>query len=301
MEQIFKIQRLYASILLDGMHYAKVPKGWSYPRHRHSFFEFIYCASGKMEQWVNGRSFMLMKGDVLIVKSGLVHHTAEVAEDTEFFVFHFDMDMKEVQTIFQVVPNPHIPFDPEEDTKLSFNCRVREFLDEYKEVLIHHNELNENPFNRMEQSVKLLRMQIGIIDLVCLMAEHFTEDSNVYLNNSMTPAQINLAHEVAYQIELHSGDRLQINDLAEKTGFHRSYLSSCFKQVYGISPSEYLKKIKVRTAKQLLQYTELTVTEISNKLEFSSPAHFSKFFLNSVGLPPLKYRKSTFLKNKGSI
>ncbi|WP_054027319.1 helix-turn-helix domain-containing protein [Bacillus sp. FJAT-28004] len=294
MEQLFSIQKLYTSILMEWMHYAKVPKGWSFPNHKHSLFEFIYCASGRMEQWVNGQSFILQEGDSLIIKYGHVHHTAELTEDTEFFVFHFDMDMKEVQTIFQVVPNPHIPSGQEDNGICSVSRRVRDFLDEFKELLIHHNDLAEYVDNRMEQSVKLLRMQMRVIDLICLIAEHFTRESSVYLNSSMSPAQINLAHEVAFQLESHSGERLQINELAEKTGFHRSYVSSCFKEVYGISPRKYLTKIKVRTAKQLLQNTELTVTEIAEKLEFSSPAHFSKFFLNNVGLPPLKYRNQLY-------
>ncbi|WP_165972191.1 helix-turn-helix domain-containing protein [Paenibacillus piri] len=298
MEQLFRIPKLYTSILLESLHYAKVEKGWTYPNHRHFIFEFIYCASGSMEQWVNGQPFVLKEGDSLIVKSGLYHHTAPLSEDTEFFVFHFDVDMKEVQTIFQIAANPLIPSQERTQSDqagiFSVSSWVKGFIEEFGETLIKHEDsLIKEVEERLASSVILLRMQMRILDFIGLLADYFIKDTKLLEHNKMNASQINLAHEVAYQLELHSGERLQINELAKHVGVNRSYLSSCFKQVYGIAPREYFTKIKARTAKLLLQNTDLTIEEISTKLDFSSSAHFSKFFLNTVGLSPLKYRNAS--------
>jgi AraC-like DNA-binding protein len=299
LEQLFRIPKLYTSILLEGLHYAKVEKGWSYPNHRHFLFEFIYCASGSMEQWVNGQPFVLKEGDSLIVKSSLQHHTAPLTEDTEFFVFHFDVDMKEVQTIFQIMANPLIPAqqpgqDQDRAGTFSVSEWVRGFIAEFSETLVRHDaSLIREVDERLASSVKLLRMQMRILEFIGLLADYYIKETNLLEPNKLNASQIHLAHEVAYQLELHSGERFQINELAKKVGVHRSYLSSCFKQVYGIAPREYFTKIKARSAKQLLQNTDLTIEEIAAKLDFSSPAHFSKFFQNAVGLSPLKYRNSS--------
>lgn len=291
MEQLFHIHKLYTSLLLDSFHYIKVEKGWSYPNHRHFLFEFIYCASGTMEQWVNGQPFLLQEGDSLIIKYGLYHHTAALKEDAEFFVFHFDIDVKEVQSIFQIISNPLIHSQQECAGAFSISLWVNEFIQEFKELLIQQQDaLKVSVGESLHSSVRLLRMQIRVLDFICLLADYFIKETDVFVSNQITPAQINLAHEVAFQLELHSGERLLINELAKKVGVHRSYLSTCFKLVYGTSPREYLTKIKTRSAKQLLHNTDLTIEEIAVKLEFSSPAHFSKFFHNSAGLSPLKYR-----------
>jgi len=300
MEQLFRIPKLYSSILLESVHYAKVDQGWSYPNHRHFLFEFIYCASGSMEQWVNGQPFVLKEGDSLIIKSGLYHHTAPVAEDTEFFVFHFDVDMKEVQTIFQIVADPLIPAQQQvkegqhQKGIFSVSDWVKSFIEEFREALIQHEDsLIREVGKRLDSSVRLLRMQMRMLDFIAMLADYFIHETKLLEQNKMSVSQINLAHEVAYQLELHSGERFQINELSKKMGVHRSYLSNCFKQVYGFAPREYLTKIKSRSAKQLLQNTDLTIEEIAAKMDFSSSAHFSKFFLNAVGISPLKYRNSS--------
>jgi len=300
MKQLFSIPKLYSSILLESVHYAKVEEGWSFPNHRHFLYEFIYCAAGSMEQWVNGQPFVLKEGDSLIIKSGLQHHTAPLTEDTEFFVFHFDVDMKEVQTIFQIVADPLIPALQQEQEgehrqgSFSVSDWVRSFIEEFHEELIQHEDTWIKEIGkRLESSVRLLRMQMRMLDFITMLADYFIHETKLLEQNKLSVSQINLAHEVAYQLELHSGERFQINELSKKMGVHRSYLSNCFKQVYGFSPREYLTKIKSRSAKQLLQNSDLTIEEIAVKLDFSSTAHFSKFFLNAVGLSPLKYRNSS--------
>ncbi|HZG56208.1 AraC family transcriptional regulator [Paenibacillus sp.] len=295
MEQLFNIPKMYTSILLVSLHYAKVPKGWSYPAHKHAMFEFLYCASGRMEQWVNGQPYALREGDALLIKSNLPHHTATQTEDAEYLVFHFDVDVPELQAVFQIVPDLLIPAREaeEEDRSLSVARWVKEFLEEWKDPLVLHTRprapgADGHP---AERSVKLLRMQMRILDLICMLAERFTREAEVALHADLTPAQRQLAREVAARLELHAGDRLRIDELAKETGFHRSYISDCFKKVYGVSPRDYVTKLKIRSAKQLLRNTDLTVSNIAERLGFSSPAHFSAFFANNVGEPPLKYRK----------
>jgi AraC-like DNA-binding protein len=294
-EQLFHIPKIYTSVLLESLHFAKYDKGWSYPNHRHFLFEFIYCAAGSMEQWVNGQPYVLHEGDSLIIKNGLFHHTEPLSVNTDVFVFHFDIDVKEVQSIFQLIPSPFIPSDHPGDGAFSVRRSVNDFIAQHESFLIRHD-----PSSAMAQSeqtgaaIYLLRMQTQMLEFICSLADYFSKETNLFVHNRMTPSQIHLAHEAAYHLELHSEKRFQINELAKTMGVHRSYLSTCFKRVYGMSPRAYLTKIKIRTAKQLLQHNDWTIEEIAAKLEFSSPAHFSTFFQNTVGQSPLKYRNQLY-------
>ena len=290
MEQLFNVGKLYAAITLEGMHYANVPRGWSYPSHRHHTMEFIYCVNGCMKQWVNGQPFLIGERDCLVVKPNLAHHTEALSEDASFFVFHFDVDIAEIRSVFQMAEPPFIAANQGEG-RLSIGGWVNDFMAEFGGLLRDKGgKSGSGNKEKLMHSVHLLRMQMRVMELICLLAQHFIRETNFGTGGAISPAQFQLASEAAHQLELHAGKRLNIQEVADALGVHRSRLSGCFKQVYGISPREYLSRIKIRSAKQLLQNTTLTIEEIAGQLEFSSPAHFSTFFQNQVGMSPQKYR-----------
>src|ERR1700730_5224533 len=205
MELLFNIPKLYSSILLESLHYVKRSKGWSFPKHRHFLFEFIYCASGTIEQWVNGHPHRLHEGDAMIIKYGLFHETLPLVSDSEIFVFHFDIDEKEVHMLFQMISNPVMK--SKNDVPFSISKWVKEFIQEFGTVLVQHNAVQSLSMNeRLEKSVTLLRMQTRVLDFVCILADYFIKDSEVRLPENLTPSQIKLANEVAYQLETHANE-----------------------------------------------------------------------------------------------
>ena len=60
--------------------------------------------------------------------------------------------------------------------------------------------------------------------------------------------------------------------------------------------SEFIGKVKIDRAKELLRNSDIPVEDISGKLGFSSPAYFGKVFKKIVGTSPLKYRKTSVTK-----
>lgn len=64
-----------------------------------------------------------------------------------------------------------------------------------------------------------------------------------------------------------------------------------FKNAYGITPYAYVLGKKIDLAKKLLDNTNLTVKQISDKLCFSDEYYFSNLFKNKVGVSPAAYRR----------
>jgi AraC-like DNA-binding protein len=64
-----------------------------------------------------------------------------------------------------------------------------------------------------------------------------------------------------------------------------------FRQIYQITPHQYLVNIKLEKAKQLLHSTTLPVWEICNAIGFESVYSFSLLFRKKFGLPPARFRK----------
>lgn len=81
-----------------------------------------------------------------------------------------------------------------------------------------------------------------------------------------------------------------VADLAVVSGFSQAHFSKRFKHEIGMSPSQYILKCKIDESKRLLQYSGLSIAEISSLLYFSNQSHFQRVFKSSVGCTPLQYR-----------
>ena len=74
--------------------------------------------------------------------------------------------------------------------------------------------------------------------------------------------------------------------LSEKLNYDYNYLSNLFSEVKGITIEHYIIAHKIERAKELLVYDQLTLTEIAEKLHYSSVAHLSNQFKKVTGLTP---------------
>jgi AraC-like DNA-binding protein len=79
--------------------------------------------------------------------------------------------------------------------------------------------------------------------------------------------------------------------LSEKLGYDYSYLSNIFSEVKGISLQHFIIEHKIERVKELLLYDELSLSEISWKLHYSSVAHLSNQFKKITGVTPSFYKK----------
>ncbi|SDB02612.1 MULTISPECIES: helix-turn-helix domain-containing protein [unclassified Butyrivibrio] len=89
-------------------------------------------------------------------------------------------------------------------------------------------------------------------------------------------------------------DRITIDDLAEHMKTSTSHISRLFKEELGISPSDYIRNVKLDKAKNLLRFSDYSIIDISNYLSFSSQSHFSKLFFEETGMTPKKYRETYY-------
>ena len=87
----------------------------------------------------------------------------------------------------------------------------------------------------------------------------------------------------------HLHERITLNDIAAETELSPSYLSRLFKKEMHMSVSDYISRKKVETAKNMIDYSDYSISEISNILAFPSQSYFGKVFLKYVGTSPGKY------------
>jgi len=86
--------------------------------------------------------------------------------------------------------------------------------------------------------------------------------------------------------------------LSEKLNHDYTYMANLFSEVVGINIEHYIIMHKIERVKELLVYDELSLTEISYKLNYSSVAHLSNQFKKITGLTPSHFKK--FKENRQS-
>ncbi len=92
--------------------------------------------------------------------------------------------------------------------------------------------------------------------------------------------------------------------ISEKLGYNYNYLADIFSEVKGMTIQQFIISHKIERVKELLLYDELSLTQISYKLHYSSPAHLSTQFKKITGLSPsffkqLKQKRNNNLENLG--
>jgi AraC family transcriptional regulator len=83
--------------------------------------------------------------------------------------------------------------------------------------------------------------------------------------------------------------------LSEALHYEYNYLSNLFSSVEGITLEQYIIRQKIEKVKELLFYDELNLSEIANRLGYSSVAHLSAQFKKITGLTPSELKKSRHL------
>lgn len=93
--------------------------------------------------------------------------------------------------------------------------------------------------------------------------------------------------------------KLSLHELAGVVAISSPRLSHLFKAQTGISPAQYMKFIRLQTAKDLLEGTHLSIKEVAGRVGLD-PSRLSKSFREIYGLTPMQYRCMSFQSDLGA-
>ncbi len=89
----------------------------------------------------------------------------------------------------------------------------------------------------------------------------------------------------------HLHSPIRVTDIAKKLGVHPNYLSTVFSREEGISIRQYTLREKIRQSENLLRYSQYSINEIAEYLDFSSQSHFASSFKKYLQMTPGEYRE----------
>lgn len=90
-------------------------------------------------------------------------------------------------------------------------------------------------------------------------------------------------------IQTHIYGICTVSAMAEEIGYNPQYLASIFKKELGVTPSGYIRQVKMEEAKELLASRTVSVGEISASLGYCNASHFIREFKRYYGVTPKNY------------
>lgn len=86
-------------------------------------------------------------------------------------------------------------------------------------------------------------------------------------------------------------ENITVENMAKVCHISQSYFSRLFSKEMGDSFSNYISKLKINWAKELLEESDMSVSQVSDELGFNEPGYFIKIFKKHEGVTPSVYRK----------
>jgi AraC-like DNA-binding protein len=96
---------------------------------------------------------------------------------------------------------------------------------------------------------------------------------------------------------------IDLPHISREACFSQFHFLRLFRETFGETPHQYLIKRRLEKAKELLTYTDLSITEVCFEVGFQSLGSFSSLFRKAVGHPPVSYRTkiSLYMKPTGPL
>lgn len=120
----------------------------------------------------------------------------------------------------------------------------------------------------------------------------YYRNRNAVFNNSFAVGKINEARAIMKQQIEHNISPVTI---AENLGVSYSWFRKMFKKYADVSPAQYQANLKCLRSKELLETTDMNITEIAYRLNFDNAGQFSTFFRKRTGISPSEYRQGDVL------
>jgi AraC-like DNA-binding protein/ligand-binding sensor protein len=129
----------------------------------------------------------------------------------------------------------------------------------------------------------------AVVTLLRLFAQHLSSVSNQLLlqQENAEPPMITRARDY---IAKNQGNALSLNEVARAVNTSRFYFCKMLKKATGLNFTDYVSRLRVEKAKNLLLNPNLRVSEIAFEIGFQSLTHFNRVFRNIVGQSPTDYR-----------
>ncbi len=221
---------------------------------------FVFCIlKGSVKILWKDREFLLTENSVFFGKTSPEIILVDNQEEAEFLCFHF-------QLFNYALPLYEVNSVPIKNKELIAANKILKYL-------------------RMQSDLGTGSANAVFMDLL------FSWLRKIHSSNTEKTPHYNIILEAELYINEHIEENLSISELAKRYNFSEKHFRCLFNRILGLPPKKYIERIKCERAFELLKNTALSVAEIAEKLNFSSPQHLAINLKKIFNLKPSDCRK----------
>lgn len=230
---------------------------------------FFVVEHGKGSLMYGGKQYELGTGDCVMIdcRQNYAHSTAD--------------DLWTIRWVHFTGPSMPVIYNKylERGGRPAFH--PEQTFEQYCSILkqIYETAMSDSYVRDMEINTLLSEM------LTYLMKDAWNPDSE---ENSKERTDISA---VKAYLDLHSSEKITLDELSEHFFLEKTYLSRLFKDTYGTSPIDYVIQNRITNAKTKLRFTDMTIEEIAYACGFNSSTYFSRIFRKIENMSPREYRE----------
>ena len=131
-----------------------------------------------------------------------------------------------------------------------------------------------------------------MLEMLCMIRRDKEQkaQSDIQEDNSPGFHKRRIADKFMRLVEQSDGRIRRVDEFAAQLNVTPKYLSTILKEVMNRRPSNYIQLYTLKAIEHRLRYTDMTMQEISNDLNFPNPSFFGKYCKEHLGMTPLEYR-----------
>lgn len=231
-----------------------------------SCYELEFYTTSGNTSIINDTKYPQEENNILVACPGDIRYSID---SFECYCVHFSCEVEEVATALTQLPNV-------------FNCpNTEQILSLFKIIsATYSSKSNGND----------LFLQAKILELISVLVKENTLTATTQHEKYSQNIQ-----SACFFMATNFDKHLTLKEIAGRCNLSPSFFHSLFKLVKNITPHEYLLRLRLSMAKNLLRNSSKSLIEISLMCGFESQSYFSYMFKREVGITPLTYRKNTQL------
>jgi AraC-like DNA-binding protein len=252
--------------------------------HRHDFFEFVFISRGTMTHVVNGSATILVPGDLFLIIPGEIH---AYIDPRDAFIYNClftseAIPANECESLPVIGSILYGAASPPQMLKVHVSPKRIQVISYILETLYDESRA-ENPGKAVALKSLLTFFLVEASRAFIEGPKFQKEQTTSYTNNIRT---------ISDAIYGRLGQKLRIRDLAEEAGLSPGHFCRLFKEIYGITPQDYISRLRITFAMTQINATRLPIADIAQECGFQDQNYFSRVFRRLVGMTPVEYRRN---------
>ena len=264
-------------------HIENVGRSFQIPVHWHDEFEIIYVRSGFLTVSISGESYIGKTGDAFVVSPGNLHLMGSDTGIVDYYTFLFPLKYISFRTDDMLDDKL---LEPLNSGHLMIGPRVKDTAKELCEQLI------EIYMAKKDESESKITTQIRTKIILLQFILEMWKKGFVIEND--TSGRNTVEKEMVSYIQQNFTGKISLREFGEQFHLSEKYISRYFKEHFHITLSQYVTYLRLEHAKQLLQDTDIPVTDVAMQSGYQNVSYFIRSFQKAYAVSPLKYRKNNY-------